>query len=150
MSEKPERPQRYKEEKGDEKRREKDEKEDEKRKGWDEKWRRDRVNAVGWAAILIWGGLIILAETTGWGEENFDWWASWAVFFCGAGAILLLSAFYRTLVPEQRRAVTGNVIFGLILLGIGLGELVSWNYIWVIVLIAIAILILLRAFVPKR
>ncbi len=43
-----------KEEKGEEKRREKDEKQDEKKKGWDEKWRRDRVNAVGWAAILVW------------------------------------------------------------------------------------------------
>ncbi len=149
MSEKPERPQRYKEEKGEEKRREKDEKEDEKRKGWDEKWRRDRVNAIGWAAILIWGALIILAETTGFGDD-YDWWAGWAVFFSGAGAILLLSAFYRTLVPEHRRAVTGNVILGLILLALGLGELVSWDYIWVIVLIAIALLILLRAFVPKR
>src|SRR4030042_1786528 len=57
MSEKPERPQRYKEEKGDEKRREKEEKEDEKRKGWDEKWRRERVNSVSWAAGLIWAGL---------------------------------------------------------------------------------------------
>jgi hypothetical protein len=46
--------------------------------------------------------------------------------------------------------VTGNVILGLVLLGVGLGSLISWNYIWVIILIAIALMILLRAFIPRR
>ena len=144
-----ERPERHKEEKGDEKRREKEEKEDEKRKGWDEKWRRDRVNAVSWAAILIWAALVLLAETTDF-KDHFDWWEGWAVFFAGAGIILLLTAFYRLLVPAHRRTVTGSAILGLVFLGIGLGELVSWNYIWVIVLAVIALVILLRAFGPQR
>ncbi len=146
MSEGPKR-----EEKNEEKRREKDEKEDEKRKGWDEKWRRDRVNAFMWAAVLIWGALVILAEATGYAKDNFSsWWEGWAVFFAGAGAILLLTTFYRVLVPEHRRSMAGNVIIGLVLLGIGLGSLISWNYIWVIILIVIAIMILLRAFVSGR
>jgi hypothetical protein len=146
-----ERPERHHEEKEDEKRREKNEKEDEKRKGWDEKWRRDRVNAVGWAAILIWGALILLAETTGYGEDHFSsWWEAWSVFFAGAGAILLLTAFYRLLVPEHRRPVAGGIIIGLVFLGIGLGDLISWDYIWVVVLVVVAVVILLRAFVPKR
>ena len=136
----------HRNEKEDEK---KGEKEDEKRKGWDEKWRRDRVNAVSWAAILIWGALVLLAETSDF-KNHFSWWEGWAVFFAGAGAILLLTALYRLIVPEHRRAVTGNVILGLVFLGIGLGELVSWNYIWVIVLVVIAVMILLRAFAPRR
>jgi cation transport ATPase len=140
---------RKREEKNEEKRREKDEKEDEKRKGWDEKWRRDRVNALMWALVLIWGALVILAEATGY-KDHFSWWQGWAVFFAGAGAILLLAAFYRVLVPEHRRSVAGSVIIGLVLLGIGLGSLISWSYIWVVILIVIALLILLRAFVPKR
>lgn len=138
----------HREEKDEEKRREKDEKEDEKRKGWDEKWRRDRVNALLWALILIWGAVVIILETTG-AADDISWWQGWAVFFVGAGAILLLTAFYRFMVPEHRRAITGNVIIGLVLLAIGLGSLISWNYIWVIVLIAIALVILLRAFVPR-
>ncbi len=141
---------RRKGEKEDEKRGEKQEKEDEKRKGWDEKWRRDRVNAVGWASVLIWGALVLLAETSGFGQEHFSWWEGWAVFFAGAGAILLLEAFYRLLVPAHRRAVSFNVILGLVFLGLGLGELWSWNYIWVVVLFVIAIIILLRAFAPRR
>ena len=140
---------RHKNEKEDEKKGEKQEKEDEKRKGWDEKWRRDRVNAVSWAAILIWGALVLLAETSDF-KNHFSWWEGWAVFFAGAGAVLLLTALYRLIVPEHRRAVTGNVILGLVFLGIGLGELVSWNYIWVIVLVVVAVMILLRAFAPRR
>jgi hypothetical protein len=141
---------RRRDEKGEEKRSEKDEKEEEKKRGWDEKWQRDRVNAVGWAAILIWGALILLAETTDYGTEHFGWWEGWAVFFAGAGAITLLGAFYRLLVPEHRRSVAGSVIFGLVFLGVGLGELVSWDYIWVVVLVVIAATILLRAFAPRR
>jgi len=140
---------RHKNEKEDEKKGEKQEKEDEKRKGWDEKWRRDRVNAVSWAAILIWGALVLLAETSDF-KNHFSWWEGWAVFFAGAGAVLLLTALYRLIVPEHRRAVTGNVILGLVFLGIGLGELVSWDYIWVIVLVVVAVMILLRAFAPRR
>lgn len=137
-------------EKEEEKKGEKQEKEEEKRKGWDEKWRRDRVNAVSWATVLIWGALVLLAETTGYGADHFDWWEGWAVFFAGAGAVLLLTAFYRLLVPEHRRAVTGNVILGLVFLAIGVGTLTEWNYIWIVVLFVVAVLILLRAFGPRR
>ena len=139
-------------EKQDEKKGEKQEKEDEKRKGQDEKWRRDRVNAVGWAAILIWGALVLLAETSGFGEDHFSWWEGqgWAVFFVGAGAVLLLTAFYRVISPEHRRAVSGTMILGLVFLGVGVGELWRWDYIWVVILIVIAVVILLRAFVPRR
>lgn len=63
----------HRREKEEEKKQEKDEKEEEKRKGWDEKWRRDRVNAVGWAAILIWGALVLLAEATDY-KDHFSWW----------------------------------------------------------------------------
>lgn len=142
---------RRREEKGEEKRREKDEKEDEKRRGWDEKWRRDRLNAVQWAFILIWGALILLAGTTGFADDRgWDWWEGWAVFFAGAGAIILLVAFFRLLVPEYRRPVGGATILGLVLLGIGLGALIGWGYIWVIILVVIALVILLRAFSPRR
>ena len=139
-------------EKQDEKKGEKQEKEDEKRKGWDEKWQRDRVNAVAWATILIWGALILLAETSGFGKEHFSWWEgqSWAVFFVGAGAVLLLTAFYRVISPVHRRAVSGSMILGLVFLGVGIGELWRWDSIWAVILIIIAVMILVRAFAPRR
>ena len=138
-------------EKDEEKKREKDEKEEEKRRGWGEKWQRDRVNAVVWASVLIWAALVILAEATGFAGDSFgDWWEAWAVFFAGFGAVILCGTFYRMLVPEHRRPMAGGLILGFILLGVGLGELLdSWNYVWVVILIAIALIILFHAFVRR-
>ena len=138
-------------EKDEEKKREKDEKEEEKQKGWSEKWRRDRVNALTWSSVLIWGALVILAEATGFASDSLgSWWEGWAVFFAGFGAIILVSTFYRMTVPEHRRPMAGGLILGFVLLGVGLGELLdSWNYIWVIILFAIALIILFHAFVRR-
>lgn len=136
-------------EKSDEKRGEKHEKEEEKKRGYDEKWRQNRVKAVTSATVLLWGAVVLLAVATDF-NERFGWWSTWAVFLTGAGTILLLSNFFRLLIPEHRRPVGGSIILGLVLLGIGLGALVGWAYIWVIILAVIALTILLRAFLPGR
>ena len=137
------------ERKRDEKKEEKDEKEEEKRHEKEEKWRRDRGNAITWASVLIWGALVILAETTDFADD-YSWWEGWAVFFAGAGAILILASLIRLLIPEYRRPLAGGMILGLVFLGIGLGELVGWNWVWPIILIAVAVMILLTAFVRRR
>ena len=121
------------------------EKQEEKKGGWEEKWRRDRGNAVTWAAILIWGALVLWADTSGYAAK-FSWWEGWAVFLAGMGIIVLIEAVIRLLIPAYRKSVIGSIVFGCVLLGVGLGGLVTWNYIWVVVLIIIALLILLSAF----
>ena len=139
-------------EKEEEKKREKDEKEEEKRKGWGEKWRRDPISAVGWAAVLIWAALIILAEATGFAVDSLgDWWEPWAVFFAGFGAIIILGTLYRYMIPEHRRPMTGSLILGFVLLGVGLGGILdSWDYVWVVILIAIALIILFHTFIRRK
>ena len=132
------------------KRDEKDEKGEEKRGEKEEKWRRDRVNAVVWALVAVWAALIILAEVTDFGDDLGNWWEAWAVFFAGAGTLILLGTFYRLLVPAQRRPIAGGLILGFVFLGIGLGDLIGWGYIWVVVLIAVALVILFSAFGRQR
>ena len=129
-------------EKEEEKRREKEE---EKEQGWDEKWRRDRGSALTWAGLFIWGGLVLLAETTDF-AARFSWWQGWGIFLAGAGIILIVQAVIRLLMPEHRRPVSGNLIMGFILLGLGLGGLVGWTFVWPSVLIIIGIIIVTRAF----
>jgi hypothetical protein len=46
--------------------------------------------------------------------------------------------------------VTGTLIFGIILLGIGLGDLIGWGVIWAVVLIIIGLSILVRGFLGRR
>jgi len=114
--------------------------------GWTEKLRSERLDTVVWALILIWGGLVLLAETTHF-SWKFDWWGGWSVFFTGAGVIVLAEAVIRLFIPVPRKSMVWSLIIGFILLGIGLG---SWSWIWPLALIVIGIIILVSAFFPKR
>jgi hypothetical protein len=129
---------------------EKDEKHEEKEeKNWEEKWRRDPLSGIVWAAILIWAGLVLLVDNLGLLAriERLD---AWAIIFIGAGLIILLGVAVRLLVPAYRRAVTGSLILGLVFIGIGLGNLLSWNVIWPLILIILGAFILVRGLIWRR
>jgi hypothetical protein len=132
---------------------EKEEKEEKGRqqeeKSWDEKWQRDPVGSIVWASILVWAGLVLLADNLGL-LSDLTLRNAWGVIFAGAGVILLLEVLVRLLVPEYRRPVIGTLIFGFILLGIGLGDLVGWGVIWALVVIAIGLSILVRGLFGRR
>lgn len=127
-----------------------DEKSSQEEKNWEEKWRRDPVNAVSWACIFIWAGIVFLVDALGF----IDTWTvgldgdidAWSFIFLGAGVIVLLAVLFRLLVPEYKRPVTGNIILGLILIGIGLGDLFNWAVVWALILILIGISIIFRGF----
>jgi hypothetical protein len=128
---------------------EKAEKEEKEEKSWEEKWRRDPLNAAIWAIIFIWAGLVLLAENLGL-LLRFRPLEAWPLIFIGAGLIVLLEVLIRLIVPEYRRPVTGSVIFGFILLAIGLQSLVDWGAIWPIALIAIGLAILVSGLVWRH
>jgi len=132
----------------EEPRNEKDEKEEKGRgESWDEKWRSDPLNAAWWALVLIWAGLVLIAENMGILVNLGIRGEAWAIGFLGAGILALLFVVIRLLVPAYRRPVTGNIIFGFILLGIGLGELTRWDVVGALILIAIGVSIILSRFV---
>jgi hypothetical protein len=144
-----------KDEKFDEKAMEKQEEKSYEEKSWDEKWRRDPLAAIVWALIFIWSGLVFLAANLGYLDfilvrstdiPSIRGLDAWSIVLVGAGAIFLLEALIRILIPEYRRSVTGTIIFGIILIGIGLGDLVSWNIIWPTILIVLGLSIILRGF----
>lgn len=130
---------------------EKDEKEDE--KSWEEKRRRDPLATLGWALVLIWAGFVLLADNFNLFDQiNIDFIADmqpWSLIFGGAGIIVLALVVVRLLVPENRGPVTGNIIFGFILLGVALGETVGWGVIGALILIAIGISTLVGGFTKK-
>ena len=129
---------------------EKEEKQEEKEeKSWDEKHRRDPLSAIVWAVILIWVGVALLADNLGllatlWPLE------AWDLIFIGAGVLVILEAGIRLLLPEYRQPVTGSLIFGVILLAIGLGDLMAWGTIWPVALIIIGASLVLRNLTSRR
>jgi hypothetical protein len=128
---------------------EKLEKQDEKdEKGRGEKWRNDPLGAVIWALILIWAGLVFLAENLGW-LTQFELESPWGLIFIGAGLIVWLEVVLRLVMLQYRRPVVGTFIFGIILLGIGVGITFGttpqmWSVIFALVIIAVGVAILLR------
>ena len=140
-----------------------DEKEREKReeKTAEEKWRRDPLGAIVWAAILIWAGLVFLADNLGYLESLRDlpsqgpvWFlggaGTWSLVLLGAGVIILGEVVVRLLVPAYRQQVTGSIIFAVILIGLGLGNLTNWNLVWPLILIGLGLSFLLRGFFRRR
>jgi len=126
-----------------ERRRNEKEEKNEKSEGesWDEKWRRDPVEAAIWACALIWAGVAWLLSNIGfWDSLLGDGQDVWPIVFLGAGLIFLFGVLVRLVVPAYRRPITGSLIFGFILLGIGLGGITDgWVIIGPLILIAIGI-----------
>jgi len=85
-----------------------------------------------WAALLLLANLVNFAGTS---------WDGWAVFFTGAGLILLGATIIRHMVPAYRRpGLILGWIFGFVLLSIGLGDTMAW--IWALILAVIGFSIL--------
>ncbi len=118
-------------------------------KQWDEKYRRDPLSALFWPFILIWAGIVFLAANLGflrWFTTEDNPWGlgTWSLIFIGAGILVLIEVLIRLVVPEYRRPVAGTLILGLVLLGIGLGQLTNWSIIWPLILIIIGFSIIMR------
>lgn len=149
-------------EKFDEKDREKREEKSPEEKSAEEKWQRDPLSAVIWAMILIWAGVVFLLDNlgildsiqTGGGiipgvDVQVDL-GPWAIILTGAGVIVLLEALIRLLVPAYRRPVGGTIVFGFVLIGIGLGNLLNWSLVFPLILIGLGLSIILRGFMRSR
>ncbi len=141
---------------------EKEEKEREKteEKTVEEKWRRDPLGAIVWGAILIWAGLVFLANSLGM-FNNFSFGRfipgfeivqpeAWTIVFIGAGVIVLIEAAIRVAVTTFRRPIGGTLVFAFILLGIGLGEIIGWEVVWPLIVIAIGLSVLLGGFWRRK
>jgi cation transport ATPase len=143
-----------------------DEKEEKEVNKHDEKVEeRDMLSSIVWAFILIWAGLVFLASNMGWFEvlnlsvdtswtfRSLDDWRSfgvWNLIALGAGAIVLLEALVRLLVPNFRRHVGGTLIAAAVLITIGLGGWFSWGYLWPLILIAVGVNVLLTGLKRKQ
>lgn len=131
-----------------------DEKEAEKQeeKSWEEKYRNDPVSAAVWACVFIWAGLVLLAGNLGvldWlsrepGRPFSAWSDTWGLILLGAGVLVLIGAGIRMAVPSYRRSVSGDLIFGAILIGIGIGNVFGFSITLPLILIVIGLSIMLR------
>jgi hypothetical protein len=146
----------------DEKEEEKQEKEVQKQeeKSFEEKYRNDPLGSITWAVILIWAGLVFLADNLGWlniktislpeGVQFAGNFQVWTVIFLGAGLLMLINVLVRLLIPAYRSPVRGTLILAAVFIGIGLGDIFGWEVVWPIVLIAVGLSILLGGILRRK
>lgn len=115
---------------------------------WEEWWTIDRVDAVGWALILLWGAAVVVAHETGFGDD-ISWWEPWGVFFFGTGVIVLSEAVLRLFTPHYRSKFGWTLFWGSVGLSIGLGGLAHEAW-YALPLATVAVLILRGAFADER
>ncbi len=110
-------------------------------------WRSDKLDAVGWAAIFFWGGMVLLMDNMNY-SESYLWWDSSSVFFAGAGIIVITEALIRIVLPAFRKRIMLLLVIGFVMLAIGLGHLIGM--LWPLVLFSIGIIILIKTFVRRN
>ncbi len=112
-----------------------------------EKYRRDPLGGIFFAAILIWVGLVFLAENLRM-LPLFGRLETWHWIVMGIGGLLIIEAFVRSVSVEHRRNVMGRLVFGGILLLLGLSGVLALDMetIWPAFLILIGLALLLRVF----
>jgi len=129
-------------------------------KEYEEKYRRDPLGTIVWAVILIWAGVVFMANNLGylgifqpllnvlprfgasWDIDiTFPYADSIQIFLVGLVFILVVEILIRFLVPEYRRPIFGSVVFLGIVLSVVLDR---WDFFFPILLIALGISILIR------
>jgi hypothetical protein len=108
----------------------------------------DRRDARGFGILLVWGALVLIANALG-AEAAISWWNGWAVFFAGAGILVLGGTAVKYLGSGQSRGqAVGGLICGMVLLGFGIGEAVPWY--WAVVLSVVGLAVLFGAFTDRK
>ena len=115
---------------------------------WEDWWSSDRLDALGWAALFIWGALVVIATYTGF-SDDFESWNGWGIFLVGAGVIVLAESALRLVIRRYRSKWGWTLFWGTAFLAVGLGELVSAAW-YALPLLAIAAVILKSALVRDR
>jgi len=110
--------------------------------------RQDRLDVMWWGLVFIWGAVVLFADVSGL-SEPWGWWRGWGIFFVGAGALAMLGAVIRLMLPAYRAKWFAGLIFGTLFLAIGLGAWDAAGWVWVLVLLWAGGTTLLSAFTRR-
>jgi len=116
---------------------------------YSERKKRLRLEGLWWAVVLIWAGLVFLADSMDLMPQIGDADA-WSWIFLGAGVFGILGALYRLTSANVPNPTTWDWVWGSFCLIIGLGGFTTLSIAWPLVLILVGgvmlVTVLLRSY----
>lgn len=120
----------------------------------------NRLSAFTWALILIWAGLVFLANNLGFlnqlraqqiqiGTITIVEIRTWSVIFLGVGVIVFFEAIIRTFAPSYHSS-SGNFFLAALFIGIGLSGFIGWQIVWPFILIGLGLAALASAIMQQK
>ena len=110
---------------------------------------RRRIEAVYWAGVLVWAGVVFGADQLGYvpqiGEAG-----PWSWVFLGAGLYSLLGSLYRLSSPNYSNPPMSDYIWGAVFLIIGLGGFTTLKITWPLVLVVVGVILLARVVIGRE
>jgi hypothetical protein len=103
-------------------------------------WRWDRLDALWWALVFMWGALVLVVDTTSL-SDGLDWWDGAGVFWIGAGSLALIGVPLRLGMTSYRSKVGWTLFFGTIFLSFGLAGMAGPAWL-ALPMVVVAVLIL--------
>jgi hypothetical protein len=103
--------------------------------------KRKRLEAIWWAGVFIWAGLIFGADSLGF-LPQIGGASAWSWVFAGAGLYALVGALWRVASPDQPNPTAWDYTWAGILLIIGLGGFFNLEIGFPLILILIGVVIL--------
>jgi hypothetical protein len=110
--------------------------------------KRKQLEALWWAIVLIWAGLIFGADSMGIVPQIGDADA-WSWIFLGAGVLALLGNLYRLTSSNVPKPTTWDWVWGSFCLIIGLGGFTTVKIAWPLILILIGVIIMVSVFLRR-
>ena len=102
---------------------------------------RKRIDAIYWAGVFIWAGVVFGADSLGF-LPQIGGASAWSWVFAGAGLYALLGNIYRAASLDWPNPTTWDYIWAAILLIVGLGGVFNVDVGFPVILIVIGVALL--------
>lgn len=109
------------------------------------RWRQEMPGLFFGLVLVLLGVIFFLAA-----QGAISWGDWWKYFLIGLGGIFVIQALVSYVYPAFRMIRLGRLVFGIILILIGLGFLGGFGTWWPLILVAVGLAVLLNAWLRRR
>jgi hypothetical protein len=109
---------------------------------------RKYLETIYWGVVLVWAGLVFIADSLGILPQT-DHGDAWSWVFLGAGLIALVAALWRATSPDWPSPTIWDYVWAGALLILGLAGFLNVQIAWPMILLLVGVALLGTAFLRR-